>query len=287
MIRKDRKIVAVPDILSSKTGAGAIERRRVIDFYKIKNNANRKFNKYTVYSHDTVKDALNKLFSNKCAYCEMDYGGAPLDIEHFRPKGAIAEWCKISRKVIRVKPGYYWLAADWENLLPSCIDCNRRRTHTFSGQARVTGKAEFFPIAVTSKRARKPKGELAELAMLIDPSAEDPSRMLVFSRDGTVSAKFKQGMKHERAIQTIECFGLQRDPLVRKRERHARIVLDCIDRINAGAIALKNHSGTSRWGEDFARFEKDSDFLESMTNDDQPFLALTFQLIEQYLIKGP
>ncbi len=42
----------------------------------------------------------------------------PVDVEHYRPKNAVAD---------TEHEGYWWLAMDWTNLLPSCIDCNRKR----------------------------------------------------------------------------------------------------------------------------------------------------------------
>ena len=50
--------------------------------------------------------------------------------------------------------GYYWLAATWPNLLLSCADCNRPRTQDdCDGNARVIGKANFFPLVDETKRA--------------------------------------------------------------------------------------------------------------------------------------
>jgi hypothetical protein len=41
-------------------------------------------------------------------------------------------------------PGYYWLAYEWTNLLPSCYDCNSFRRH---GTMKAgPGKNERFPV---------------------------------------------------------------------------------------------------------------------------------------------
>jgi hypothetical protein len=61
---------------------------------------------------------LNHWYHGKCAYCERYY---KLDVEHYRPKGAISDE---NNKLLR-KTGYYWLGYEWSNLLPSCISCNR------------------------------------------------------------------------------------------------------------------------------------------------------------------
>jgi hypothetical protein len=73
-----------------------------------------------VYGHDHVRAALEKLFCDKCAYCESKITpGFAWEVEHFRPKKSVAERPD--------HPGYYWLAYEWTNLLPSCTLCNQRR----------------------------------------------------------------------------------------------------------------------------------------------------------------
>eukprot|EP01034_Spumella_vulgaris_P009128 gene9128-11597_t len=75
---------------------------------------------FAAYKHEEVKRRLDALFHGKCAYCETFYSAsAPVDVEHYRPKGAVSENPN--------HPGYWWLAMSWDNLLPSCIDCNRKR----------------------------------------------------------------------------------------------------------------------------------------------------------------
>ena len=128
---------------------------------------------FTRYKHDTVKEALEALFHGKCAYCESDYAGTqPVDIEHYRPKGEV--------EGVPDHPGYWWLAAEWENLLPSCIDCNRKRRQKtpkagssslatlaedgdFDRQATLnSGKEASFPLAsergARFQRRRQPGG---------------------------------------------------------------------------------------------------------------------------------
>ncbi|WP_296596612.1 HNH endonuclease [Phenylobacterium sp.] len=147
--------------------------------------------KFAVYKADEVKARLDALFHGKCAYCETVYAStAPVDVEHFRPKGRV-EGDKTHR-------GYWWLAMAWENLLPSCIDCNRRRKQptpkVFSQslqhldrQARkssplgviLTGKKDLFPVG--GVRAMGPNGDLvAEAAYLLDPCVDEPADHLVF-----------------------------------------------------------------------------------------------------------
>lgn len=77
-----------------------------------------------------VIDKLNQWYFYKCAYCERFY---KLDVEHYRPKGEIRG---VDNELLS-NTGYYWLAYEWSNLLPSCISCNREG-----------GKVSKFPYLV-------------------------------------------------------------------------------------------------------------------------------------------
>jgi hypothetical protein len=169
---------------------------------------------------------LNKLFNGKCAYCETKISSnQPGDVEHFRPKGRVVD---DKFKPIRLHhqqkgeidhPGYFWLAYEWNNLLPSCIDCNRYRKHG-DGPDTGAGKADRFPVE--NYRACSPGDEANEIALLVDPSDHEPSRRpevhLEFKTNGGIRAKTKTGEI------TLKIFGLnRREPLVDARRRAYRI----------------------------------------------------------------
>jgi len=131
--------------------------------------------KFRAYKKDEVKRRLEELFHGKCAYCESFYAGqAPVDVEHYRPKGAVEGAAD--------HDGYWWLGMEWTNLLPSCIDCNRRRkqkTPTQVGDVGIlqktmlTGKKDCFPVA--GMRAASKSADLAlEEPLLLDPTKDDP-----------------------------------------------------------------------------------------------------------------
>ena len=165
-----------------------------------------------------AKPFLLKLSSGKCAYCEsLVELSQPGDVEHYRPKGRIRDE---KGKVVKVKfnddevehPGYWWLAYDWPNLLPSCTDCNRRRRHTLEGVA--AGKGDYF--AVRGQRAALPSDDLCqEQALLLDPSVADfdPHEHFEFLQDGTLRPLT------EEARHSCELLGLNlREKLVGARE---------------------------------------------------------------------
>src|SRR5258708_1947390 len=75
-----------------------------------------------------LKWHLFELFHGKCAYCESKPQAVSTgDVEHYRPKAKVKEDSR--------HPGYYWLAYDITNLLPSCESCNRN-----------FGKMSQFPV---------------------------------------------------------------------------------------------------------------------------------------------
>ncbi len=137
-----------------------------------------------IYSHPWLRAVLEKLFHDKCAYCETKIAGSgDWNVDHFRPKGRVAERPD--------HPGYYWLAYEWSNLLPSCTHCNQRRKDKPRWGdlrfARAGGKADQFPLADESARAMSPADDLRrEQALLIDPCVEQPENWLRFIARGEV-----------------------------------------------------------------------------------------------------
>jgi hypothetical protein len=163
------------------------------------------------------------LFREKCAYCETTItSNQPGDVEHFRPKGRVIDEhfkpipVKHPKKGPMNHPGYFWLAYDWWNLLPSCIDCNRYRKHEgVDGDTVGVGKADRFPLENEKDRACVPETVVGEKALLIDPSAVDPADHLEFQPDGRIKAKTALGSK------TLEIFGLNRRESLVKARRNA------------------------------------------------------------------
>lgn len=108
-----------------------------------------------------LKEVLLDLFHDKCAYCDaafphVEYG----DIEHFRPKAEVTGDDD--------HPGYWWLAYDPNNYMPSCQLCNQ-------GNA----KKNNFPVSGT--RALGPADNLAaEEPDLLNPYQDDFSNHVQF-----------------------------------------------------------------------------------------------------------
>ncbi|HEY3840902.1 MAG TPA: hypothetical protein VGL72_30225 [Bryobacteraceae bacterium] len=114
-----------------------------------------------------LKWHLFELFHGKCAYCECKpRAGQRGDVEHFRPKGKVTEDPD--------HPGYYWLAYDYRNYLPSCSSCNQ------PARAKLT----HFPV--TGPHAHEPRSLPAESPLLLNPldPATDPFQHLEFDEMG-------------------------------------------------------------------------------------------------------
>ena len=95
------------------------------------------------YGHKKVKDQLELMFSEKCAYCESHINVVTTGhIEHFRPKS-------------RFKAQTF----EWLNLLLSCPNCNNKQH-----------KGDKFPSVHAGGR-------------LIDPSIVNPATHFEFTFD--------------------------------------------------------------------------------------------------------
>ncbi len=160
----------------------------------------------SIYGHDKVKDQLKRDQHGKCDFCEgkilaHNYG----DVEHFRPK---AGWKQTATDKKIVKPGYYWLAYAWSNMMLSCTLCNQRH------------KGNIFPLRNPKSRAKSNVDKLSrEKPVFIDPTTEDPGRFIVFKAEVCV------GIDPEgRGEKTIEALGLNRPDLLEdRRERLEKV----------------------------------------------------------------
>lgn len=237
MRRVDRFSVKPPSTLLAG-GAGPVEldyARSHRDTAPAPGEKKKEF-KYKAYKGADVRQALENLFHGKCAYCETYYAAsAPVDIEHYRPKGAVAE--------DTAHGGYWWIAMQWVNLLPSCIDCNRKRGQVLvdastslavlagsgsgSPRTRQAGKKDSFPLADMGVRATAETTDFSrELPLLINPCEDDPATYLAHSVDpqyptGLIVAA-GNARQQARANASIHIYGLNRLKLFQDRNRVLR-----------------------------------------------------------------
>jgi uncharacterized protein (TIGR02646 family) len=280
MIRVDRSRVPPPAELAEPSCVGREECALAVDFYKNERNHSKSF-AFKAYKSRPVVGALNTLFHHKCAYCESIYGATqPVDVEHFRPKGAIAEDAGPPSK-----PGYYWLAAQWENLLPSCIDCNRQREHRYvqlrPPNGRLSGKANYFPLEDPTRRARQPGDERHERALLLDPCADEPSEHLEFVEGGLVRPALAEGGRESRkGAASIQVFGLRRPGLVQARKALEKKIRARLVALSGLAAALDRGAQPSAFFE--AQLSEGVAELREYTREDEPYSAMAKALIEPF-----
>lgn len=170
MIRID-KPDAAPEKLRTD---GKNERRRLSNLYTHHSEAydagdrTFEFNSH-LYGHKTVKDALIRAQHGKCAFCEskvthVAYG----DVEHFRPKKGYRQQPGDPLG----RPGYYWLAYEWSNLLFACQLCNQRH------------KRNLFPLSDPTQRARTHHDDIDEEdPLFVHPAADAPEEHISFREE--------------------------------------------------------------------------------------------------------
>lgn len=247
MIHVKRPETVPPSVLDAlskpfarKAGKNELELAR--EYYS-ENPPPKKAYAFSRYKAFEVCQALDDLFHEKCAYCESTYRAVDVrEIEHFRPKGAVSQ--------APAHPGYWWLASDWSNLLPSCPACNQLRRHLAfdpgmtldefesarQNQPQLTsGKGNSFPLRENNWVVAENGDLTTEDPLLINPCERNPEKHLewVFEWDHSVylwEADRAVALVRPRAVNglddpygktSIATYGLNRTGLI--RERMARI----------------------------------------------------------------
>lgn len=244
MIKVDRNASGIPDSLHAVGGAGDRERARARRHYMT--GKKESFN-FSAYKGDDVVTTLKSAFNGKCAYCESKIlHVAPPDIEHFRPKGEVTE--------DDTHPGYWWLAADWENLLLSCRDCNASRYHTvleaksgsLTGTVLLAGKHCSFPVNGTYRAMSHADNYLDEDPLLIDPTIKDPQNHLTWTLEhgsALAAPRSPDNIVDVYGDTSVKGYALNRSELVQARVDHANgLIKDIINIKKQVGIITKSRS---------------------------------------------
>jgi hypothetical protein len=224
LLRKDKK-------------TGLTERQAAENHY----NANpTKTYDFKRYKEKEVCVALDALFNEKCAYCESSYSALEArNVEHYRPKGPVSE-------AKGAHQGYWWLAATWENLLPSCPICNQRRRHVIydadltlsqfeavrlARAESTTGKLDSFPVLNNNWVSTVDGPIQNEDPLLLNPCDRKPEDHLEWNFDwlrtkqlweaekviALVRPRRVNGTDDPYAHASIGIYGLNREGLVKDR----------------------------------------------------------------------
>lgn len=208
MWKVDREQVGLPRALKGRAAVAA--RQRLLAFFA--DNGTRRSQtsapvEQGVLEELSIKQALQKLFRNKCAFCESLGETSPYA---FRPP---AEAIPAARRDPHLY--YSWLNIAWENLYPICAGC-------------VPKEPAYFPVAgprlpmPTTKQLRRyaestsgvfyPNGLSAEKQLLLDPCQ---SLNLPVHFEAGLNGQLRPRTK--RAVETIDHFALNRQGLVHAR----------------------------------------------------------------------
>jgi uncharacterized protein (TIGR02646 family) len=278
MIYRDRTSINIPASCDGQGSKADIELQKATDFYNNYNEGAKAYD-FKVYKNKDISEALHSLFKKKCAYCESFYLGVhPTDIEHFRPKARIQK----EGEKGAISPGYWWLAADWNNLLPSCIDCNRKRGHALGGNLVNLGKSDHFPIYPTSNGARTKGSEIHEIPLLINPCEENPLDHLTFIPVGErpIAKPVSQaGVSRLKAKASIKYFGLNRPELVESRAKIYKLLQRCFIRIERCKKREENENIDLTHEIDFEFVTINEDFLD----DSQPYSVACKEMFKLWL----
>ncbi len=251
--------------------------------YRDEQKLTREKQRFSVYNNSNVVEALKQVFRNKCAYCESCFDAvAPQDIEHFRPKGEVDTGTSILR------PGYYWLAANWDNLLLSCIFCNRSQKHETPGvDGKVKmGKLTQFPLSDENHRVRHHDEDLAQeepYRLLLNPCLDsDTEQHLRFTEDGLIKPAKIAGAASAKAETSIRVFALQRKGLVDARKEEALELTLQFETVCDAALDLTEaieESNLAKITRKERQLKREFDRLESRMAPTAPYLALKRQLV--------
>lgn len=201
MRRLRRPQYTVPTMADS--GPGGLRRLRDRQEYEQTATVPVRFDPH--WTKPDVKGSLHAMQGRVCAYCGMGTSG--LDVEHFRPKGAIED--------DEAHGGYWWLAYECSNYFLGCTVCNRTRKRT------------RFPLFPGATRCTYDTRDTiaAEKRVLLDPAEDPVEEWLTIDRDDVTGKLIPNpGLgagQRSRVQDAIDLFGLNLDPEVRVQRSKA------------------------------------------------------------------
>lgn len=167
-----------------------------------------------------LKDGLSALFPDKkCWYCESPVARADNAVDHFRPKGRVAD-------ATQPHAGYRWLAFNHLNYRYACTFCNSRRKDVLNGT--VGGKADRFPLLDEAARLYGPGHLSQEAPTLLDPCELHDWELVGCRRENGKPCPASQDLTEiHRAEVSINVYHLDYEPTCKQRHMAAvRLMAD-------------------------------------------------------------
>lgn len=150
-----------------------------------------------------VKNELTAIAGNKCWYTEAELVGAPLTIDHYRPRES-----------------YWFLAFDADNYRVACPFANSPKHNTGHGCA--GGKGKTFPLLGAAFRAAGKSKLKRELPLILDPCNPRDCDMVTFQADGRpiLNPKFAADpIANQRLTQSLLLLNIDHPDFNSKREQ--------------------------------------------------------------------
>lgn len=124
-----------------------------------------------LWKNPVLKNDFRQHFFSKCWYTEVSLAGFDVDIDHFRPKGAIKQYKNYNYNAALSNSGYDWLINDAQNYRACCIYANRPRG--------AGGKRDWFPLEDGSPLLTQ-NGQEIEKPLLLDPCVKEDVNLISF-----------------------------------------------------------------------------------------------------------
>jgi uncharacterized protein (TIGR02646 family) len=214
---------------------------------------------------------LAEISHNKCWYTESLNPGTDDDVDHFRPKGEVAEDVRHG--------GYWWEALNWRNFRLSCHRANRARTNPGTGE--TYGKATHFPLLNDKDRCRMPTDDLGrERPALLDPTDPGDPALLTFNVNGTIalSSEFAGDADAEKRIESSRVYlHLEWPAFV---EQRTALYREIVTKIDAG----ERQEGRARAGDVGSKeaLKSTARDLINLTKEDRPYSMAAKAYISMY-----
>ena len=202
---------------------------------------------------------FERVFGEKCWYTECRNPGTDDDIDHFRPKGRVAEDASHG--------GYWWEALRWRNFRLSCHRANRLRISPDTGNTQ--GKGDHFPLLDPTQRWRDPGQPNHESPALLDPVKPGDPDLLTFDIDGRValSPRHKDEPDARRRVEvSTACLHLDWPAI---RSERQLLYVEVAQRVDEGKMAAealaRGEVGATDWLDGVAAA------LIELTDNRQPY----------------
>lgn len=254
-------------LLNTRNSAKTRELNR-IDNARLTNVYLEKF-KFRAYKSHEIKDIVMAETNEKCCYCGIRFAVAQASphIEHYRPKSDNKKKLQLGFNGL----GYYWLAAEWDNLSISCEICN-------------TAKGTQFPLATHSKRYISSRSIYNEKPLLLNfnNSFYSPKDHFFFYKG------FIWGISLEGKT-TIQVCKLNRSELQSVRRDKENLLIDeCYNfkrLLESTTEKILNRPLLLYRKRDFEVAKKFfADYLKDFPNNSRSFSSIEHQIIEKFLL---